>query len=114
MISVGKKCFLAKVLLPEPEAPIRTTRDNSGNVNLSLILVKPSTHGKPPFVWGLRALHLLRRPEEMKRRSCAPTQRASPSPEIRNGSTRNGGPCDETTLLAWSRISRCILGLAWS
>jgi hypothetical protein len=29
-ISVGRKCLRAKVLLPEPLGPIRTTSDNFG------------------------------------------------------------------------------------
>src|SRR5579862_9008987 len=37
MTSVGRKCLRANVLLPEPEAPMRTTRDRSGNENFSFM-----------------------------------------------------------------------------
>ena len=34
-ISVGLKCFRANVDLPEPDAPIRTTKESSGMVNFT-------------------------------------------------------------------------------
>ena len=40
-ISVERKCFFAKVLLPEPEAPIKMMSDSSGMVNVFIFL--------PPF-----------------------------------------------------------------
>src|SRR5215472_18982800 len=114
MISVGRKCFFAKVLLPEPEAPIRTTRDSSGNVNFSLISLIRLKDGRWPFALGHPVQYLLPQREETKPYSCDTKRRERPRTEIRRESTRNDGLCDEERQQAWSRISRCIHGWAWS
>src|SRR5262245_15655749 len=51
-ISVGLKCLQAKVLLPEPEAPMSTTNESSGMVTfISVVLVncKCSLHVRQPI-----------------------------------------------------------------
>src|SRR5215467_2537840 len=112
MTSVGLKCFLAKVLFPEPEAPIRTTSDKSGNVNFSRILLSPWTAGRLPFVLERPEWHPLRRQVETKLHIHVTQRPELTRSEIRRGSIQSGDPCGAARRQAWFQISRCTHGSA--
>src|SRR6267142_2721634 len=107
MISVERKCFRAKVLLPDPEAPIRTTRDKSGNVNFAFTWRSNSQSEKQPSVWARRGRRLLRRSARAKHHSGVLRPRDCTRLETPRGSIRSGGLCGAVFLRAWSRTSHC-------
>src|SRR5262245_36020583 len=107
MISVALNCRRAKVLLPEPEAPMRTTSDNSGTSIFIIAQTPPSGWASQPggpqgqFRQNARCIH-------------GDARQHSPMPRTLPGTTQNDGRDAEVDPLAASRIWGCIRRWAWS
>src|SRR5262249_16526149 len=97
--SVCLKCLRANVLFPDPEGPIRTTRDSSGMV----IFISQ----KLPFAWANRLRH--RRARLAKSGQCIRTFPPLSLPRIRTrpATIRNDDLYDADFLLANSQSVCC-------
>src|SRR5271168_4103403 len=95
-ISVGLKRLRAKVDLPDPDVPIRTTKQSSGNFMC--------TAKTPPSAWVVQARYLHRQRVESAQSNRTAWRLNCTTTETQPASTRSDDLCVEILLPAIFRI----------
>jgi hypothetical protein len=97
VVGCGKVILIVgKVLLPEPEAPMSTTRDKSGNVNFCFMEGFNRCGERCPSGWVNRASNPPDRWAGTPPSNDFFRKQDLPRPEILRGSIQSDGPCGGT------------------